>query len=126
MLQRLTTPEELSGLLNVAIEGLKRLRGQGDFSYKESWTKTMKKYAHLSDPVGMFVEEACTLDSAEEISKPALFKAYIAFCSKQDIAAGTKQLFGRTLKKRFGRNIGERQNNWTGITLKKQINRKKK
>lgn len=126
LLQKLTTPQELSGLLNVAIGGLKRLRLLGDFSYEASWEKTMNKYADLSDPVGVFAEQDCALDPAKEISKPALFKAYSLFCIRKGIPVGTKQRFGRTLKRTFHRNIGERQNNWTGITLKKQTARKKK
>lgn len=126
LLQKLTTPDELSGLLNLAIEGLKRLREEGDFTYAPSWKKTMEKYAHLSDPVGIFVEEDCILDSAKEIKKPVLFKAYVDFCNRKKMAAGTKQAFGRKFKSKFSKNIDQRQNNWTGITLKKLTVRKKK
>lgn len=117
LLEKLTTPEELSGLLNIAIKGLKRLRIKGDFSYKQVWQQTREKYSYFSDPVTAFVEEDCEFESSSEISKPALYKAYVDFCSGHKIPAGTKQAFGRTLKNKFYGNISKRQNNWMGIKL---------
>jgi putative DNA primase/helicase len=105
LLQKLTTPEELSGLLNIAIEGLKRLRDNGDFTYNKSWQNSREKYTRLSDPIGVFVEQKCVFDVIEEISKPSLFKAYVSFCAEKSIPAGTKQAFGHTLKKKYPREI---------------------
>ncbi|MHC4183167.1 MAG: DNA primase family protein [Planctomycetota bacterium] len=67
LLDKLTVPEELSGLLNLAVEKLRILRERGDFSYNPSWKRTRKKYTVMSDPVADFVEKECELDPLEEI-----------------------------------------------------------
>jgi putative DNA primase/helicase len=67
LLDKLTVPEELSGLLNLAVEKLRILRERGDFSYNPSWKRTRKKYTVMSDPVAAFVEKECELDPLEEI-----------------------------------------------------------
>ncbi|MFC2024010.1 phage/plasmid primase, P4 family [Chloroflexota bacterium] len=120
LIDKLTTPEELSGLLNLAIDKLKILREQGDFSCVPTWEGTRSKYALISDPVVEFVETKCVLDPVEEIPKPRLFTAYSKFCIQSGIPVGTNRGFGRILKNKYSRTIRERQNNWTGITLKKR------
>jgi putative DNA primase/helicase len=119
LLEKLTTPEELSGLLNLTVKKLQILREQGDFSHIPNWKNTRKQYTIMSDSVAMFVENTCQLDPIEETPKPELFTAYRSFCIKASIPVGTSRGFGRTLKKKYWGTIKERQNNWTGIVLKK-------
>jgi len=126
LLKKLTTREELSGLLNIAIEGLKRLREKGDFSYPQTWQKTQEKYAYLADPVTAFVEEDCAYESDKEISKQDLYKAYVSFCKRKGVAAKNDKGFGHSLKQKYQRNIGERRNNWTGIILKNPVLHKRR
>ncbi len=117
LLKKLTTRKELSGLLNIALEALRRLRDRGDFGYSASWQETRRKYGAASDPIGVFVEEACEFDSLAEIAKEDLWEAYTRFCVKNGIPAGTKRGFGRIFKERFPDRKGERDGKWTGIRL---------
>ncbi|MFC1912364.1 phage/plasmid primase, P4 family [Chloroflexota bacterium] len=119
LINKLITQKELSGLLNLSLKALKRLRENGEFSYQMSWEQTRKKYSEMSDPVRAFIEKECEFDSLEELSKPKLFQAYQKFCKKEQIPAETSRGFGRILKREFSKNINERANNWTGIYLKK-------
>jgi putative DNA primase/helicase len=119
LIDKLTTPEELSGLLNLAIDKLKILREQGDFSYNPNWKLTREEYTLLSDPATAFIESECELDPLEEIPKPELYKSYRKFCIESKIPVATSRGFGRTLKKKYWGTIRERQNNWTGVILKK-------
>ncbi|MFC1955328.1 phage/plasmid primase, P4 family [Chloroflexota bacterium] len=120
LINKLTTSEELSGLLNSAIVKLEILRERGDFSYDPSWKGTRDKYTIMSEPVVAFVESECAMDSLEEVPKPELFKAYRRFCIQAKIPVGTNRAFGRILKRKYKGTIRERQNNWEGITLKQR------
>jgi P4 family phage/plasmid primase-like protien len=55
ILEKISTPEELSGLLNIAIEGLKRILDQGGFSYSQTTEDIRADYISKSDPIGGFV-----------------------------------------------------------------------
>jgi P4 family phage/plasmid primase-like protien len=73
----LQTPEELSGFLNKALEGLKRLRSNNwQFSYKLSEEEVRRMYQRLSDPVYAFIEDCCEEDPDSRITKTDLHKAY--------------------------------------------------
>ena len=45
----------MSGLLNFAIEGLKRLLEQEDFSYSKTTVDIREEYIRLSDSVAAFI-----------------------------------------------------------------------
>ncbi len=55
LLEKLTRPEELSGLLNYALVGLKRLLEQADFSVNETVEQMRKQYIKRSDSVKAFI-----------------------------------------------------------------------
>jgi putative DNA primase/helicase len=57
ILEKLATPEELSGFFNWSIEGLKRLLANGDFSYSKTVDEVMEQYKTMSDPVYAFCTE---------------------------------------------------------------------
>src|SRR5208283_4253568 len=59
LITKLLTPEELSGFLNLALDGLKRVRENGKFSNEKSIEATQKEYEFNSDPVAAFMDE-CT------------------------------------------------------------------
>ena len=50
LITKLQTPEELSGFLNLALDGLKRLRENGKFSNEKSIEATQKEYELNSNP----------------------------------------------------------------------------
>jgi len=55
--QRLTTPEQLSGILNFAMEGLKRLRKNGFFSDKQTTEVKRETWLKKTNPVYAFITE---------------------------------------------------------------------
>ena len=50
LITKLQTPEELSGFLNLALDGLKRVRENGKFSNEKSIEATQKEYEFNSNP----------------------------------------------------------------------------
>jgi putative DNA primase/helicase len=57
LLTTLQTPEELSVFLNLALEGLKRLRENDKFSNEKSIASTQKEYEFNSNPIASFMDE---------------------------------------------------------------------
>jgi putative DNA primase/helicase len=66
---------ELSGLLNLALEGLQRLQSNGKFSNSKSIEETQREYILNMDSVAMFLEE-CTYSSGEDTEQETMHYAY--------------------------------------------------
>jgi putative DNA primase/helicase len=76
---KLTTPTELSGLLNRALDGLTRLRAHGFTRAATSDTATARFRVDADSAAG-FSDALCTLDHDARIAKPDLFQAYRQWC----------------------------------------------
>jgi len=82
LLKKITTPEELSGMLNLAIDGLHRMFEQNCFTQPETSKTVKKEWQRINDPVITFVEERCLINENAKISKEELFKEYKSFCEE--------------------------------------------
>jgi len=78
MLKKITGPEELSGILNWASEGLSRLNEQGDFTGRLSVDETRVYYERLVNPVYTFISDCITEtdDDQDFIPKDYLWKRF--------------------------------------------------
>lgn len=72
LIEKLQDPEELSGFLNLALQGLKRLRENGHFSNSKSTEDTRKEYELNSNPIEAFMDE-CTTASQGDIDGMTLY-----------------------------------------------------
>lgn len=134
ILQKLTTPEELSGLLNLSLEALKKLRQKGQFSYSKTVDEVSEWYKKASKPEYAFIEEWCNCKVGTEywISNDELYKAYAIFCRKKDIPAIGKESLGRKMKNIYDhpdiekaqrRVNGERVWGWSNIEITESAKR---
>jgi putative DNA primase/helicase len=82
---KLTGPEELSGILNRALQGLQRLFEQGYFTEPAEVQDALKQYQRQNDTVTAFIEEQCTLGPTESITKQAFYLAYKTWCMDQGL-----------------------------------------
>jgi putative DNA primase/helicase len=81
ILEGLTTPTELSGLLNHAIHGLQRLLQQGRFTNERSFTERKDDYIRRSNPIQYFALQYVETDlDAGFLSNDALYQAYYTVC----------------------------------------------
>lgn len=83
LMQKLSTPEELSGLLNLAISGLRRLLKAGKFSYSKNVEEVAAEYKMKSSPVitiADFMAGATLKNSKETALKDDLYLAYKGWC----------------------------------------------
>jgi len=90
VLDRLTTPAELSGLLNRALPALETVRRTGRFVATPSTDRAAERFRIDSDSVAGYVDECCRLDPAAETTRKALFAGYRDWCQangRQPLAA---------------------------------------
>jgi putative DNA primase/helicase len=98
ILKKLTKNGELSGLLNVALTGLERLRQNQDFTYAASPDEVAELYLKASDPVYAFLTEMCVIKPEHWTSKANLYEAYKSFSLAHKLPTIGKEAFGRALK----------------------------
>jgi P4 family phage/plasmid primase-like protien len=71
--------DELPGLLNWAIEGLRRLRAQGGFTAARASAKALEEYKIESNPAKEFLQEHCRVAEEGRIGKEVLYAYYKAW-----------------------------------------------
>ncbi|MGD0145942.1 MAG: phage/plasmid primase, P4 family [Nitrososphaerales archaeon] len=98
LLEKLTTPEELSGVLNFALEGLYRLRANGwTFSNSRSTADVRQDYIRRSSPMKAFLMDCTSLKSDGVTAKRDLFQAFVDYCQKMKLATVTSDTFYKNL-----------------------------
>lgn len=98
LIQKLTTDAELSGFLNVALKGLKRLYENDRFSYNKTFEETEREYILNSNPVAFFMEKN-TVVSDQDIESTILYLSYADWSTKNNIPRVSNIEFSRRLKK---------------------------
>lgn len=99
LLEKLTTPEELSGLLNWALVGLRSLLDNGCFSNDKTTDEIREEYQRKSDPVASFSKDCLMLEDGGIVSKDQMYGAYIMFCDASKLPKLAKNVLGRELPK---------------------------
>lgn len=126
ILAKLTTPEEMSGMINWALEGLNRLIEQGDFSEPETAEDIQMKYELMSDPINAFIENCVDEITGGVEVKDEFYKAYFCFCKFKGYMTEISNIFSKLLKPRIltlgehrpTMEDGSRYNCWGNIRLK--------
>jgi putative DNA primase/helicase len=88
--------QELGGIFNWAMEGLKRrLSRGGHFVQPDSGKEYLDVMAELGNPIGTFVEDALIFDPKSHARKEDVFAAFKHWALKKSMAPGTEQAFKR-------------------------------
>jgi putative DNA primase/helicase len=95
MLEKLTTQQELSGLLNYALQGLKRLLSNGKFSINETVEELRNQYIRKSNPAKAFIEEKLEYvnDPKVYIEEAELYQKFILYCNSGNLPTMPKRSF---------------------------------
>ena len=144
ILEKLTTPAELSGLLNKALGRLAGLNARGTFSNAASVEATQEKYMALSDSIYCFVNDKCVIDNGEITEEDGIISgraaprtlkadidtAYKAFCKERKLSPVSDKRFKTNLL-RVAPSISDgrvsrtdRRAVWVGIRLKNETEKK--
>jgi putative DNA primase/helicase len=95
LLNRLLT--ELSGILNWAIDGWRRLNGRGYFEMPKSSADAVEELKDLGSPVGAFVRECCVVAPGRTVEVVMLFVMWCDWCKIHNRNPGTEAQFGKDL-----------------------------
>jgi P4 family phage/plasmid primase-like protien len=127
LIDRLTTQEEMSGLLNLALIALKQLIKDNGFNYIDDITTIAKNYTLNSNNVERFVRERCEITSNEEhyIICRDLWDVYFGFCKQNGLHCKDDNVFGMELHglgvtRRRLRISNEREYCYLGIRLSQE------
>jgi putative DNA primase/helicase len=125
LLPKLTTPEEMSGFFNWALEGLRRLKQNGwTFSYSKSTSEVRQEYIRKSSPIRAFLMDCTEVDAHSFLSKKQLYSAFTEYCRLKRLPAVTEQTFFRNLpqfaavQEERPEINGERIRGYNGLRLK--------
>jgi len=91
LIEKLIEPSELSGLLNRALNGLRRLFSNGYFTESENIVHTIEDYRKQNDTVLAFISDRCDLTSDGVIERKSLYDAYIQYCEDEGLKPGSRQ-----------------------------------
>ena len=124
----MTTPEELSGILNFALAGLERLLKNKSFTGDMSVEKKRDLYIEISDSVKSFIEDECELAPLAAITKGCIYDEYKIFCNEKNYPSAESHVkFSERLAEDFHLNDcwltvnGEPHKAWKGLTMKKYV-----
>jgi P4 family phage/plasmid primase-like protien len=96
---KLTIEEELSGLLNLALAGLKRLRENGwRFSYSKTVEDVEVMYKRNANPVLAFLMDECEAAPEEHVEKTILQHRFNEYAKKHNIRPLSTTAFAKLLK----------------------------
>lgn len=95
---KLQSPENISGIFNWCLEGLKKYRKSGAIP-PPIVKKSTQEYCKKSDNVGIFIAE-CLKKSKESVSAGEAYNHFLAWCSDNGYTALSKTNFFDELKNR--------------------------
>jgi len=117
LILKLTTEDELSGLLNLALKGLKRLYDNDKFSYNKTFEETEREYILYSNPVEAFMSE-CTVIADSDTEKDVLYLEYTGWSMRKKLERLSKIGFSRKLK---GMGYSDYRDNVPGSYCRKKV-----
>lgn len=128
LLQKITTPEEISGMFNWAIEGLKRLLKNEKFSYSRSTEENRDYYERMTDPVFAFKEDWVEYNPDSEwwTTKEETYIWYQRYCTEHHLPITASNSVSKDMKRHIiglteskKKTLNGRKNGWVGIRINK-------
>jgi len=123
LIEKLTTPEALSAILNHALEGLKRLEKQVDFTQAKSIREETEKYRVQNDPVFAFIDDAIGMQEDNTIFRSEIAERFALWCKESGLRMpplrklydGLREMGAKECKKSWGKS---QHRAWGGICWK--------
>ena len=122
--EKIINPQEISGILNWALKGLKRLLETQTFTGSQTTEEVRARYSQLSDSVKAFQMDCLEFDNESWVTKQELYQIYTEYCRNKRFISLNYDSFHRRLQKLI--NIedyrpqiikGNRPSAWKGIRV---------
>lgn len=85
MKDELTTPDELSGILNWAVKGFQRLHEHGGFTKTRSPEETRQLWRSYGDSIDQFIVDWVVRTSDSEVKKSKVYDEYETYAKAQGV-----------------------------------------
>jgi len=110
IIYKLTTENAMEYLINIALEGLKRVLHNYAFTESESVAQALTEYEENNNPVLIFFKE---LESADVVNRSTrdLYSRYGLFCAENNFNPMSNVEFSKAVKKRYNVDIKDRKIN---------------
>jgi putative DNA primase/helicase len=121
IINKIVTPEEMSGLFNWSLQGLERLQKQKDFSFNKSTNQVKKMWIRKSDSFKAFCMDHLRESYGGSIKTSELHHEYIAYCKENELKPVGEKSMTHSLITEYGasrRQImieGDRFYIWEGV-----------
>jgi putative DNA primase/helicase len=106
LLSKMTTPEELSGLLNLALKGLKQVIEDNGFNEPDLEDK-VAEYQERTSKLKDFIKDSCEIAPLKTVSSQELFKAYSQYCIRVNTRPLGDRDFGKELLNTYGNSVSK-------------------
>ena len=134
LISKLTTSQELSGLINRATAGYRRLLENGRFSVPEESERVLEVHFKHLDSAALFLRERTLEDPSARTAKTVLYSAYERYCLNRpgDLSTGfgvrllSRNKFNKELRrlrssvKEGKMGSSDRRDAWIGIGLREE------
>ncbi|MBI5645240.1 hypothetical protein HY970_04045 [Candidatus Kaiserbacteria bacterium] len=98
LIHKMTTPQELSGLLNFALIGLRRVLEKQGFSYEKETHEIKTQMMRSASTIAGFSEDCLEESSGEWIAKEKMYEAYCDYASSNKLPAASSKTFGGRIR----------------------------
>jgi len=128
LINELMEEQELSGIFNEAMLGLKTIITNQRFSNEQETAEIRERYIRMSDSVAAYLMDEVEVTTTGFIAKSELYDTYLIYCAHHKYLAVSEQKFFRRLIARVTVDeykptvAGKRMYAWKGIKFKNRGN----
>jgi putative DNA primase/helicase len=98
LIEKLTTPEELSGLFNLLMKNIPNILANGIRSSAKTIEETYEKYMASADPIRLFREMCIEKAPGVFVTKLEMYEAYSKWTLSKSLGVESIETFGRRMK----------------------------
>jgi putative DNA primase/helicase len=99
LIHKMTTPQELSGFLNFALDGLARLLENEKFSYNKNADEIKAEMLQSGSSIGKFAFDCLEAGEGPHISKEDMYKAFLRYIQQNNLPSASIGALGKRLPK---------------------------
>lgn len=95
----LASPAELSGALNRAVQGLRRLRARKALPEAKPLEEALHAFREACDPLAAWLERKTVQNPDSRIEGDVLYRAWAAHCEEHGLPVMSRESFGRSVRR---------------------------
>ncbi len=120
LVEKISTGEELSGILNLALDGLDRLKKNGKFMNTKDWMVTRDIMESNGNSVVAFISGMLEKDIEGIVEKSKVYDEYKMFCKMKDLTCFGEKTYGKIFRGvcMYAVDYGSGKMQWKNVRIK--------